>query len=98
MDLGGISIPMPADCGDLISYSLALDGTITIPETCDADFQGEDVTSNTTVQLSTDLSLFASLLPLTMVIEVTLAITYSVCSAIAGVVTTIEPSNNKEIV
>lgn len=98
MDLGGFPFPIPADCGDLISYSLALDGTITIPETCDADFQGQDVTSNTTVQLSTDLSLFTSLFPLTMDIEVTLAITYSVCSADAGEDTTIEPCKNEPIV
>src|SRR5690554_5051164 len=98
MDLGGFPFPIPADCGDLISYSLALDGTITIPETCDADFQGQDVTSNTTVQLSTDLSLFTSIFPLTMDIEVTLAITYSVCSADAGEETTIEPCKNEPIV
>ncbi|HLW39386.1 MAG TPA: T9SS type A sorting domain-containing protein, partial [Brumimicrobium sp.] len=98
MDLGGFPLPMPADCGDLISYSLALDGTITIPETCDADFQGQDVTSNATVQLSTDLSLFTSLFPLTMDIKVTLAITYSTCSADAGEDTTIEPCKNEPIV
>lgn len=98
MDLGGFPVPIPADCGDLISYSLALDGTITIPEACDADFQGQDVTSNTTVQLSTDLSLFTSLFPLTMDIKVTLAITYSTCSADAGEDTTIEPCKNEPIV
>src|SRR5690554_1190764 len=90
-------------CGDLYSFNLSLDGTTAYTEVCQADIQGEDITNNTTVEMS---SVAASLIPdfplpiipdFDIEISLTIKVTYNTCSANAGVNTTITPCKNEPI-
>lgn len=101
---GGFPIGGFLNCGDIYTYNMSIDGTPTYIEKCEAEIQGEDLTNNSTIELSSFAESAIPGFPFPIIpsfdieIELTLKITYVTCSADAGENTTITPCKNEPII